>query len=432
MPLASSWPRRASRRSRSSRSPRAWATASTCSPPAAAPRARASRRCARRSSWSHDLLDRRGARALPAAGASSPAASRWRRPRTCAPAARSRRRQIVDLLARLVDKSLVQSPTGRSASGCSTPSASTRPSAWPRPASTTRVAVRHLDWCLALAEEHDPLSAGPRRSLRTLETEHDNLRAGADLRAAPRPAGRAAPGHLAVALLAGPRLLRRGRPLAGGDAGRRARAHRAARGGPAGQRRARRCAAATPTAYLHRVQAAVADYRELGDEHATAAALYQHAMLEQSVSNTARADALFADAVALAPPPRRPPTAGGRHHASAMTPWYRADREQARAIDRRGARASSRRLPDDDTPFFEVVTFGLCLLHDGPAGPSAPAPRGDDLPLPPLRPRPGHRLCAQQPGLDGARDGRHRAGHARPSTRPWSASAPPRTARARR
>ena len=40
------------------------------------------------------------------------------------------------------------------------------------------VAVRHLDWCLALAEEHDPLSAGPRRSLRTLETEHDNLRAG--------------------------------------------------------------------------------------------------------------------------------------------------------------------------------------------------------------------------------------------------------------
>ena len=40
------------------------------------------------------------------------------------------------------------------------------------------MAVRHLDWCLALAEEHDPLSAGPRRSLRTLETEHDNLRAG--------------------------------------------------------------------------------------------------------------------------------------------------------------------------------------------------------------------------------------------------------------
>ena len=61
---------------------------------------------------------------------------------------------------------------------------------------------------------------------------------GADLRPAPRPAGRAAPGHVAVALLAGPRLLRRGRPLAGGDAGRRARAHRAARGGAAGQRRA--------------------------------------------------------------------------------------------------------------------------------------------------------------------------------------------------
>ena len=25
-------------------------------------------------------------------------------------------------------------------------------------------------------------------------------------------------------------------------------------------------------------------------------------------------------------------------------------------------------LPDDDTPFFDVVTFGLCLLHDGPQG----------------------------------------------------------------
>ena len=65
--------------------------------------------------------------------------------------------------------------------------------------------------------------------------------------------------------------------------------------------------------YLDRVQAAVDDYRELGDEHATAAALYQHAMLEQSVSNTARAHELFDDAVALTPPPRRRPPAGGGH-----------------------------------------------------------------------------------------------------------------------
>ena len=86
------------------------------------------------------------------------------------------RREIVDLLARLVDKSLV-SATGRRFRLLDT----IRQYAAERLAAAAEhdtVAVRHLDWCLALAQEHDPLSAGPRRSLRTLETEHDNLRAG--------------------------------------------------------------------------------------------------------------------------------------------------------------------------------------------------------------------------------------------------------------
>jgi tetratricopeptide (TPR) repeat protein len=119
--------------------------------------------------------------------------------------------------------------------------------------------------------------------------------------------------------------------------------------------------------YLVRVQEAVADYRELGDEHATAAALYQHAMLEQSVGRTARADALFADAIALARRLGDPRLLAAATHASAMTSWYRSDRERARTVVGE-ALALLEGLPDDDTPFFEVVTFGLCLLPDGPEG----------------------------------------------------------------
>ena len=228
------------------------------------------------------------------------------------------------------------------------------------------MAVRHLDWCLALAEEHDPLSAGPRRSLRTLEAEHDNLRAALtfalrrDPQAALRLATRCgASGWTAGYFAEGSRWLEATLVAAPERTALRVEALLASTG--------LSLRSGNSTAYLDRVQSAVADYRELGDEHATVAALYQHAMLEQSVSNTARADALFADAVALA---RR---LGDRRllaaaiHASAMTPWYRSDREQARASISE-ALAILEGLPDDETPFFEVVTFGLCLLDDGPQG----------------------------------------------------------------
>jgi predicted ATPase/DNA-binding SARP family transcriptional activator len=274
------------------------------------------------------------------------------------------RRQIVDLLARLVDKSLV-SVTGQRFRLLDTirQYADERLGA---AAEHDMVAVRHLDWCLALAEEHDPLSAGPRRSLRTLETEHDNLRAGLSfaLRRDPQAALRLATslwrfwldrGYFAegdrwleATLVAAPErtalrvealLASAGLSLRSGES-----AH-----------------------YLLRVQEAVADYRELGDEHATAAALYQHAMLEQSVSHTARADALFADAIALAHRMGDPRLLAAATHASAMTPWYRSDRERAQTVICE-ALALLEDLPDDETPFFEGVTFGLCLLQDGPEG----------------------------------------------------------------
>src|SRR5262245_3860101 len=86
------------------------------------------------------------------------------------------RRRVVDLLARLVEKSLVV-PEGERYRLLDT----VRQYAAERldaAAERESVARRHFDWCLALAEEHDALSAGPRRSLHVLESEHDNLRAG--------------------------------------------------------------------------------------------------------------------------------------------------------------------------------------------------------------------------------------------------------------
>ena len=318
------------------------------------------------------------------------------------------RRRIVDLVARLVDKSLVsRDRTG--ASACSTPSASTPPSASTRPPSTTTVAVRHLDWCLALAEEHDPLSAGPRRSLRTLETEHDNLRAALTfaLRRDPQAALRLATslwrfwldrGYFAegnrwleATLVAAPER------------------DRAARRGPAGQRRAlaaqRRLRPRTCAARSRRSPTTASWATSTPPPRPSTST-----RCSSSRSATPRAPtALFADAIALA---RRlgDRAPAGRRHArighDAVVPLRHASRP-ARSSTRRSR--SSRRSPTTTRPSSTCVTFGLCLLHDGPQGAAAPALRGDDLPLPSLRPRPGHRLRAQQPGLDRARDGRHRA-----------------------
>jgi tetratricopeptide (TPR) repeat protein len=50
-----------------------------------------------------------------------------------------------------------------------------------------------------------------------------------------------------------------------------------------------------------------------------------------------------------------------------MTPWYRSDTVQARLVldEALGLLES---VPDDDTPFFDHVTFGLCPLPEGPGG----------------------------------------------------------------
>jgi predicted ATPase/DNA-binding SARP family transcriptional activator len=274
------------------------------------------------------------------------------------------RRQIVDLLARLVDKSLV------SAAGARFRLLDTiRQYAAERldtAAEHDTLAVRQLDWCLALAQEHDPLSAGPRRSLRTLETEHDNLRSALTfaLRRDPQAALRLATSLWRFWLdrgyfVEGDRWLEATLVAAPERTALRVEAMLASAG--------LSLRSGNSTSYLQRARAAVTDYRELGDEHATAAALYQHAMLEQSVSNTARADDLYVDAVAIARRLGDHRLLAAATHASAMTRWYRGDHEQARAVVRE-ALAILEALPDDETAFFDVVTFGLCLLHDGPQG----------------------------------------------------------------
>ena len=271
------------------------------------------------------------------------------------------RRRVVDLLARLVEKSLVVAEgerfrlldTVRQYAAERLEAAAERDT----------VGLRHLDWCLALAEEHDPLSAGPRRSLQVLESEHDNLRAGlawalrrdpqAALRLATRlwrfwlDRGFFAEGNrwLQTTLAAAPEQtpLRVEALLAGAGLSLRL---------------------GDPNGFLRHVSDAVSAYRLLGDERATAAALYQHAMLAQFV-HRADAEALFAEALSLARRLGDDRLLAVATHASATLPWYRGDNAGARARVLE-ALALLDAAPDDDTPFFDGVTFGMCLLDEGP------------------------------------------------------------------
>jgi predicted ATPase/DNA-binding SARP family transcriptional activator len=312
--------------------------------------------------WSHDLLtgeERVVHRRLAvfAGGCTLEAAEQ-----VCAGGPIARRR-VVDLLARLVEKSLVVAEgerfrlldTVRQYAAERLQAAAERDS----------VGLRHLDWCLGLAEEHDPLSAGPRRSLQVLEREHDNLRAGlawalrrdpqAALRLATRlwrfwlDRGYFAEGNrwLQTTLAAAPEQtpLRVEALLAGAGLSLRL---------------------GDPNGFLRHVSDAVSAYRLLGDERATAAALYQHAMLAQFV-HRADAEALFAESLVLARRLGDDRLLAVATHASATLPWYRGDNAGARARVCE-ALALLDAAPDDDTPFFDGVTFGMCLLDEGPDG----------------------------------------------------------------
>jgi predicted ATPase/DNA-binding SARP family transcriptional activator len=310
--------------------------------------------------WSHDLLTgeeqilhRR--LAVFAGGFTLEAAEQ-----VCAGDAIARRR-VIDLLARLVEKSLVvaEGERFRLLDTVRQYAAERLEAAAERDA----VARRHLEWCLALAEEHDPLSAGPRRSLQVLEREHDNLRAGLawalrrDPRAALQLAARLWRFWLDRGFFAeGNRWLQTTLAATPGQTPLRVEALLAQAG--------LSLRLGDPDGFLRHVGDAVSAYRLLGDERATAAALYQHAMFAQFV-HRADAEALFAEALALARRLEDARLLAVATHASATLPWYRGDNAAARARVLE-ALALLDAAPDDDTPFFDGVTFGMCLLDEGP------------------------------------------------------------------
>ena len=374
----------------------------------------------------HDRLEprpahRRGARPVPSPGGlrrrlhAGGGRGRLRRRRDRTPAGRRS--------ARAAGRQVARRRGRASASVCSTPSASTPPSASRPPPSATPSAVRHLDWCLALAERARPAVGRPAPLAAHAGGPSTTTCAPAlafALRRDPQAALRLATSLWRFWLDRG--YFAEGNRWLRDDAGRRARADAAARRGAARRRRplaAPRRPERLPAPRQRRRHATTA---RSGDERATAAALYQHAMFEQSVSITADAEALFAEALALARRLGDDRLLAAATHASAMTavvPRRHASGSRA-SCSRRSALLEA--APDDDTPFFDGVTFGMCLLHEGPDG----------------RPRMYweetiflfHRfaraqaigLRAQQPRLDRSRRWRPRAGAAPPSTRRSRAS----------
>jgi predicted ATPase/DNA-binding SARP family transcriptional activator len=227
------------------------------------------------------------------------------------------------------------------------------------------VRIRHLDWCLRLAEAHDPLDGGRRRPSRAVEAELDNLRS------AMRFALRRDPGHalrlsLSLrALWAVRGYVAEGRrwidaALAAGDEPSPLRfeallasATLALRGGDGGER-------------LQHVRPQLGDHRGLGGDREVARAIYRLGLLEEAAGNAGSKE-LLRDAAELAA------RAGDRRlravtaHANALAHWSRAERAAARALVLQ-ALDLLEDVPDDDVGFFDGLTFGTCLLQDGAGG----------------------------------------------------------------
>ena len=274
-------------------------------------------------------------------------------------------RRVADLVARLVEKSLVVGEGGRfrlmdtihQFGGEQLQAAGERDA----------VAARHLAWCLDRARAHDPLAGdGGALPLRGLEDDHDDLRAGLAfaLRHDP-PTALALAVHLwrfwlahslfvegtgwldAVLAAAPERTPQRVEALL-------AAAFMALRRGD-------------PDAYLTRVADAVALLGELDDSRATAEAFLEHAIFEEYWRSSALSARLFRDALAAAERLGEPRLAASARHAAAMTPWNRSDLPAARdRLD--GAILRLRALPAGRERFMQAIAFGLPTLPDGRAG----------------------------------------------------------------
>ena len=227
------------------------------------------------------------------------------------------------------------------------------------------IRIRHLDWCLQLAEAHDPLDDGRRRPPRAVEAELDNLRA------AMRFALRRDPGHalrlsLSLrALWAVRGYVAEGRrwidaALAAGDKPSPLRfeallasATLALRGGDGGER-------------LQQVRPQLDDHRGLGGDRDVARAVYRLGLLEEAAGNLG-SKALLREAVELAARASDRRLRAVTAHANALAHWSRAERAAARALVLQ-ALDLLEAVPDDDVGFFDGLTFGTCLLEDAAGG----------------------------------------------------------------
>jgi predicted ATPase/DNA-binding SARP family transcriptional activator len=274
------------------------------------------------------------------------------------------RRKVADLVARLVDKSLINAEDGRFRYVDTIRQFADEQLA--AAGERDAVAGRHLDWCLELAREHDPLTATGARSLRTLEDDHDNLRVALAFALAHDPQAALA---LATRLwrfwldrswfLEGTRWMDAVLAAAPEPTALRVEALLAASG--LALRRG------DPAAYLRRMDETLEICDGLGDPAATAAAHLQHATFDAYVRASDRSVELFADAIAAAERLDLPALSAAAVHASALAPWQRSDLADAEQRLRE-AIARLRRLPDDPTRFLDAITFGMPPLPEGPGG----------------------------------------------------------------
>jgi predicted ATPase/DNA-binding SARP family transcriptional activator len=277
------------------------------------------------------------------------------------------RRQVVDLLARLVDKSLlVAEDAGWEVRFRLLDTI--RHFAGERLAAShehDRVALRHLDWCLALAAAHDPMSAGRRRSLRRLELDHDNLRAALAFALRRDPHG---------ALLLATRMWRFWLDRSTFVEGTRWLDAVLAAAPEATPLRVEALLAGTGLALrrgdtdvcLARVHEAVRTARALADEPAEVAAMTERAVIETVIGDHAGAAELFDEATKRAERLGDQRLVADALHASALVPWSHSDAAGAAArVDE--ALARLRALGDDDAPFLRGVTFGIWVLDESPA-----------------------------------------------------------------
>jgi predicted ATPase/DNA-binding SARP family transcriptional activator len=122
-----------------------------------------------------------------------------------------------------------------------------------------------------------------------------------------------------------------------------------------------------PEAFRGHVDEAVRIYRDLGDAAAAADALQQHALFEEYLRSSARSEQLFTEAIAAA---KRLPAghlAASAVHASATTPWQRSDLAGTRAR-LEDALARLHALPDGPERFLQAVTLGQPVVRAGRGG----------------------------------------------------------------